>query len=107
MNWLVIELIDSSNNQQEIKKDTTKDIFNELILLKNSLVLYINISYFYRQCFEVNELLMSKNLYLRVYDFRKRFRYGIHKTVTKIEVIRNLSAYVFSKNFQDLKLLKN
>ena len=53
--------------------------------------------------FDVNEAMMSKNLFLLS---RKNFRYLIHKTVTKNEVIRDLSPRIAEK-VSVLKLLKN
>ena len=47
--------------------------------------------------------MMSKNLFLLS---RKNFRYLIHKTVTKNEVIRDLSPRIAEK-VSVLKLLKN
>ena len=64
------------------------------------------ISNFDRQPFNVNEALMSKNLFLRVYELRK-FRYLIHKAVTTNEVIRDLFERVVEKisGFEIIKTL--
>ena len=49
---------------------------------------------------------MIKNLFLRFYRLRERLRYLIHKTITKNEVIRNLSTCVVAK-FYGLEIVKN
>ena len=67
------------------------------------------ISSFERQCFDVNEVLMSRGLFLRAYELRKRFTYLIHITVKKNDVVRDLSSCAVEKfsGFEIVKKLKD
>ena len=53
--------------------------FKKLKPKKESLQFYLNLCTFETQCQVVNDLLMEKKLFLRLYEFRKRFCYLIKK----------------------------
>ena len=54
----------------------------------------LNLNTFQRPCKEINDLLIEKKLFLRVYELRKKFRYLIKKGRQKNEVQRDLSASI-------------
>ena len=56
-----------------------KNILNKLTLLKPELRLNLCFGTFESQCHIINDLLMENNLFLRVYEPRKKFRYLIKK----------------------------
>ena len=58
--------------------------------LKNELVLDMNLQSFERQCHLVNNLLFEKNLFLRVYELRKKLWYVFKKGYEKSEVIKEI-----------------
>ena len=69
--------------------------FNKLQLLKPELRLNLCLGTFESQCHIINDLLMEKNLFLRVYELSKKFGYLIKKLPkSKNSVKRELSAYV-------------
>ena len=57
-------------------------------LQKHSLQLELSLFTFVAQCHLVNDLLMEKNLFLRVYEFKKKFRYLIKKCQGKTTLSR-------------------
>lgn len=66
----------------------------------------LSLSIFQEQCHVVNDLLMSKNLFLKVYKLRKTFSYLIKKVPQgKNTVQRDLSACV-EEHFNGFKLVR-
>ena len=56
--------------------------------------LHLNLITFERLCYQINNLLISKNLFLGVFEKKKKFRYWLKKTPTKNEVKQELSTCV-------------
>ena len=64
------------------------------------------LSTFETQCLIVNDLLMSKNLFLRVYELRKKFCYLIKKMPKgRIIIQKDLSACV-ERRFNGFELVR-
>ena len=61
---------------------------------RSEMFLDLNIQTLERQCHMINDVLLSKNLFLRVFEKRKQFRYVIKKLRTKNEVKRELSSCI-------------
>ena len=74
---------DFVTDQEILKNDISTELFVELYLLKNGLILNSVISNFEQQYLDVNKLLMTEKLFLRVYELRKKLRYLIHKSTEK------------------------
>ena len=62
--------------------------------LKNELVLDNILQNFGRKCHLINDILFEKNLFLRVYELRKKFRYVFKKGHEKNEVTKEISSRV-------------
>ena len=63
--------------------------------IKENLRLNLCLNTFQDQCYSVNEILMKENLFLRIYEKRKKLRYLILKPPTgENTVIRDLSSCV-------------
>ena len=54
----------------------------------------MNLQSFERQCHLVNNLLSEKNLFLRVYELRKKLWYVFKKGYENSEVIKEISSFV-------------
>ena len=69
--------------------------FEKLEAKKESLRLYLSLLTFQAQCLVIKDLLMNKNLFGRVYELRKKFRYLIKNAPQNKNVVqRDLWAYV-------------
>ena len=73
------EDFDFRQDQERLCEISGWNFFENLKLKKHSLQLDLSFSAFETQCHFVNDLSMEKNLFLRVYEFRKKFRYLIKK----------------------------
>ena len=72
-----------------------ENVLNKLKLLKPELRLNLCLATFESQSHAINDLLMEKNLFLRVYELRKKIRYLIKKLPkSKNSVKRDLLACV-------------
>ena len=71
------------------------DLFGDLKSKKQILQLDLSICTFETQCHVINDLLMERKLFLRVYELRKKFRYMIRKIPNGKNISqRDLSACV-------------
>ena len=78
----------------------------QLERIRPKLFLGLNIETLERQCYMINHLLLSKNLFLRILEKRIKFRYLIKKAPTKNEVKRELSSCVEGR-FNRFQVVKN
>ena len=59
-------------------------------MIRDQLVLNLDIKSFERQCQLINDILIEKDLFLRVYEARKKFRYVIKKSHDKNEIKQDI-----------------
>ena len=62
-----------------------EEFLNSLTKKRLSPYLNLNLNTFERQCHEINDLLISKRLFLRVFEQRKKFCYLIKKSPNEVE----------------------
>ena len=67
-----------------VKDVVGKEFYEELFAKKDSLCLDLNLATFERQCHEINNLLIKKCLFLRIYKFKKKFRYLVREIRCRI-----------------------
>ena len=48
-------------------------------------------------CFDLNEILIEDNMFLRVYELKDKFRYLFHEDIKSKNVIRRVSSYIKEK----------
>ena len=63
-----------TEDTEELKSVLGTDFFYSVSEKKPNLYLDLNLITFERQCYQINDLLISKNLFLRVFEKRKKFR---------------------------------
>ena len=81
----------------EIKKDITAEIFDEIYSLKKFLKLDLNISTFENQCYTINHILNKNNLFLRIFEQKDKFRYITNTEKDRKKIIREVSSCVKEK----------
>ena len=87
------ETLDFCWDQQKFGEVLGQDFFERLEVKKQKLQFDLRLSTFETQCHVVNDLLISKNLFLRVHELRKKFCYLIKKVPKGKNVIqKDLSA---------------
>ena len=70
-------------DEVEVENDLPDHFYKKMLDLKESLMFDLRINSFERQCLEVNELLISEKLFLRVYMLKNKFRHLIHSDPKK------------------------
>ena len=93
-------------SRKNIESTLGKEFFDEISESKELLQLDDSIEGFFKKCVLVNDFLEKKDLFLRVYERRDKFRYLIKKGVHgKNKVIRGLSSCVVKK-FNGYEIMK-
>ena len=108
-NTVLLALIFKIGNKRGFLIDENvigKKRFDSLKKIKDSLRLSLCLTTFEQQCYEVNDLIIEKTLFLRVHETRNKFCYLIHKPPAgKNQVVRNLSSCVIQK-YNDYQVVK-
>ena len=93
-------------SRKNIESTLGKEFFDEISESKELLQLDDSIEGFFKKCVLVNDFLEKKDLFLRVYERRDKFRYLIKEGVHgKNKVIRGLSSCVVKK-FNGYEIMK-
>lgn len=107
--YVLLEKKDSfefCEDEKEIESVIGSEFFARLKEKQDELYLDLNISIFQQQCLVINNLLLEKNLFLSVYELRKKFHYLIKKGKKKMK-FRNIFRSVLRSDLTVLKLSKN
>ena len=72
-------------------------VYERLYAVKDKLKLDLKLSSFEDQCFIINHILNKSNLFLRVYEQKKKFRYITNTRKDNKKVLRDISACVTEK----------
>ena len=93
----------SINKETEYFKDEVPknkigvDLYQKLELKKQMCVLNLDRADFDNMCFDINEILIESNLFLRVYERKGKFRYLFRRTSEKNETIKSISSCIRNK----------
>ena len=97
-------------DENEIENEIGADLYSKIKEKKDNLILDLNKRHFDEMCFDINEILLEENFFLRVYELKDKFRYLFHEDHTKKNVCRSLSSCIKEKfngfTFADIKLAK-
>ena len=100
------EDFDFSQDEERLREVLGRNFSENLKLKKHSLLLGLSLSTFETQCHLVNDLLMEKNLLLRVYEFRKKFCYLIKKIPRGKNTVQRERSACVEEHFNGFNLVK-
>ena len=89
--------------ESEIENQVGADLYSKIIERKDKCILDQNKINFDDMCFDINEILVGKKLFLRVYELKDKFRYLFHEDYKKKEYLKAYLA-ALKKNATDLLL---
>ena len=84
-------------SDEEIKTKIGEKFFDKLKAQEENCILDLDRSNFENMCFDLNEILLEFNLFLRVYERKDKFRYLFHQTEEKNNAIKTLSCCLHVK----------
>ena len=91
--------------EDEVLKDKIgRELFEKLNSKKQICILDLDRAKFDNMCFDINEILIGHNLFLRVYERKDEFRYLFHKNEEKTDPIKSLSTCLMV-NFNGFNIL--
>ena len=97
-------------DENEIENEIGVDLYSKIKEKKDNLILDLNKRHSDEMCFDINEILLEKKTFLRVYELKDKFRYLFHEDHTTKNVFRSLSSCIKEKfngfTFADIKLSK-
>ena len=97
MRYQLTEKIEPCADDNEIKEDIKAEIFDEIYLLNDKMMLDLDILTFENQCFQINRILNKKIFFLKVFELKDKSRAIIKQDSEKKNVIRDLSSCITEK----------
>ena len=96
--------------ETEMGKEIGSGLYLQIQAIKSICNLDLNYNNFEDMCYQVNEILMTDNMFLRVYEIKDHYRYLFRENKDSKKVLRSLSSCIKEKfngfTFADLKLSK-
>ena len=86
-----------SYSDDELKAKIGADLFNLINAEANNCVLDLDKANFDNMYLTINDILIEKGLFLRIYERKQKFRYLFHQTDEKNETIKSLSSCIQTK----------
>ena len=83
--------------EEELKNKIGKEFYNDLKYKENLCVLNLSRRDFDEMCYNINEILIKNNLFLRVYELKHKFRYLFHQNEEGKKVIKSVPACIKEK----------
>ena len=83
--------------EDDFFSSNTLNVYEKLYAVKDKLKLDLKVSSFEDQCFIINHILNKSNLFLRVYEQKKKIRYITNTRKDKKKIVRDISACVTEK----------
>ena len=83
--------------ENELKNEIGLDLFSKLESKKDMCILNLIKRDFDYMCFDLNEILIEDNMFLRVYELKDKFRYLFHENIKSKHVIRRVSSCIKEK----------
>ena len=84
-------------SEEELKTKIGESLFEKLKRQEENCILDLDRLNFENMCFDLNEIILDSNLFLRVYKRRDKFRYLFHRTEEKNNTIKTLSSCLHAK----------
>ena len=78
-------------SEGELKTKIGENLFDKLKIQEKNCILDLDRLNFEDMCFDLNEILLEHQLFLRVYERRDKFRYLFHLTEEKNNTMKTLS----------------
>ena len=83
--------------EEELKEKIGENLYIKLESKRDMCPLNLNKKDFDYMCFDINEILIKENMFLRVYELKDKFRYLFNDNNKKKNVIRRVSACIKEK----------
>ena len=83
--------------EEELKEKIGENLYIKLESKRDMCLLNLNKKDFDYMCFDIHEILIKENMFLRVYELKDKFRYLFNDNNKKKNVIRRVSACIKEK----------
>ena len=80
-----------------MKNKVGEQLYNDLKVKENMCVLNLIRRNFDKMCYDINEILIKNNLFLRVYELKDKFRYLFHQNEEGTKVQKSVSDCIKEK----------
>ena len=97
--------------EEDMEKEIGFNLYSKVKAIKDICVLDLNFNNFEEMCYELNDILLKENMFLRIYEIKEKFRYLFHENKDSKKCLRSLSSCIKEKFngfiWAELNLSKN
>ena len=72
-------------------------MYSEINSIKDKCILDLNVNHFEEMCYNLNDILLKENMFLRIYEIKDKFRYLFHENKDSKNCLRSLSSCIKEK----------
>ena len=83
--------------EEDIEKEIGVNLYSAINSIKDSCILDLNLKHFEEMCYNLNDILLKENMFLRIYEIKDKFRYLFHENKDSKNCLRSLSSCIKEK----------
>ena len=83
--------------EEDIEKEIGVNLYSAINSIKDSCILDLNLNHFEEMCYNLNDILLKENMFLRIYEIKDKFRYLFHENKDSKNCLRSLSSCIKEK----------
>ena len=83
--------------EEDMGKEIEINLYSEINSIKDKCILDLNLNHFEEMCYNLNDILLKENMFLRIYEIKDKFRYLFHENKDSKNCLRSLSSCIKEK----------
>ena len=84
-------------SEQKFEEEIGIDLYSKIKSIKENCILDLNLNHFDEMCYNINDILLKENMFLRICEIKDKYRYLFHENKDAKNCIRSLSSCIKEK----------
>ena len=83
--------------EENFEEEIGNDLYSKFKSIKENCILDLNLNHFEEMCYNINDILLKENMFLRIYEIKDKYRYLFHENKDAKNCLRSLSSCIKEK----------
>ena len=83
--------------EENFEEEMGNDLYSKIKTIKENCILDLNLNHFEEMCYNINDILLKENMFLRIYEIKDKYRYLFHENKDAKNCLRSLSSCIKEK----------
>ena len=83
--------------EENLEKEIGNDLYSKINSIKENCILDLNLNHFEEMWYNLNDILVQENMFLRIYEIKDKYRYLFHENKDSKNCLRSLSSCIKEK----------